>query len=54
MDNMITVKEAYKAMYIYLEGLYKMTGSNDLAGFLGSMSILQYGRIADEAVWGIG
>jgi hypothetical protein len=51
MENMITIKEAYKAMYIYLERLYEMTGSDDLAGFLGSMSTLQDGSLADEAVW---
>ena len=52
MENMITIKEAYKAMYIYLECLYEMTGSDDLAGFLGGMSTLQDGSLADEAVWG--
>ena len=51
MKDTITIKQAYKAMYLYLEGLYEMTGSDDLAGFLGSMSILEDGKPADGAVW---
>ena len=51
MEKNITIQEAYKAMYIYLEHLYEMTKSDDLAGFLGSMSCLQDGKPADEAVW---
>lgn len=47
----ITIEEAYKAMYIYLENLYKVTGSDDLAGFLGSMSLLSDGKPVDSAVW---
>lgn len=51
MDDRITIIEAYKAMYLYLENLYKLTGSDDLAGFLGSMSMLQDGKPVDETVW---
>jgi len=51
MKNTITINEAYKAMYLYLENLYEMTGSDDLAGFLGSMSLLKDGNPADDAVW---
>jgi len=51
MDDTVTINEAYRAMYLYLENLYKLTGSDDLAGFLGSMSMLQDGKPIDEAVW---
>lgn len=51
MDDRITITEAYKAMYLYLENLYQLTGSDDLAGFLGSMSMLQDGKPVDETVW---
>jgi len=51
MKDTITIKQAYKAMYLYLEGLYDMTGSDDLAGFLGSMSMLEDGEPADCSVW---
>ena len=51
MDDRITITEAYKAMYLYLENLYKLTGSDDLAGFLGSMSMLKDGKPVEETVW---
>ncbi len=51
IDDTITVREAYKAMYIYLEELYNMTESEDLGEFLGSMSLLEDGMPADEAMW---
>lgn len=51
MKDMVTIEQAYKAMYLYLEGLYDMTGSDDLAGFLGGMSTLKDGKPADSAVW---
>ncbi|MGZ3458550.1 MAG: hypothetical protein ACXU86_08595 [Archangium sp.] len=51
MEDKITVKEAYAAMYAYLKMLYDMTGSDDLGGFLGSMSLLEDGTPADPGVW---
>ena len=51
MDDRITITEAYKAMYLYLENLYKLTGSDDLADFLGSMSMLKDGKPVEETVW---
>lgn len=51
MDDRITITEAYKEMYLYLENLYKLTGSDDLAGFLGSMSMLKDGKPVEETVW---
>jgi hypothetical protein len=47
----LTAKQAYFAMYIYLEKLYRNTNSENLAGFLGSMSLLDDGTTADPAVW---
>ncbi|WP_034841960.1 hypothetical protein [Endozoicomonas numazuensis] len=51
MKDTITVNEAYKAMILYLEHLYELTSSDELAGFLGSMAILEDGKPADSAVW---
>lgn len=51
MEDKITIKEAYAAMYAYLKGIYELTGSDDLGGFLGSMSLLEDGSPADPAVW---
>jgi hypothetical protein len=50
-DEKITVLESYKAMLKYLENLYELTESDDLAGFLGSMTLLGDGKPADQAVW---
>ena len=47
----LTVEEAYKAMYLYLDNLYGSTKSDDLGGFLGDMSTLLDGKCADPAVW---
>jgi len=47
----LTTKQAYMAMFYYLENLYELTHSDDLGGFLGSMVILEDGSTADSAVW---
>ena len=49
--ELLTVEEAYKSMFYYLECLYSMTDSDDLGGFLGGMSLLEDKRTADPAVW---
>ena len=48
----MTDKEAYAAMFHFLESIYKRTGSNELGGLLGSMSVLADGSPADPAVAG--
>lgn len=50
METM-TVRQAYLAMYFFMEKLYKMTNSDDMGGFLGGMSLLNDGLPADAAVW---
>jgi len=51
LEDKLTVKEAYAAMYAFLEKLYELTGSNDLGGFLGGLSLLPDGTTADPAAW---
>ncbi len=51
MEKKITIMEAYKAMFYFLENLYHLTKSEDLAGFLGSMMLLEDGSTADPAYW---
>jgi hypothetical protein len=51
MEDTITIKQAYAAMYSYLQALYDTTGSDDLGGLLGSMSLLADGSPADPGVW---
>ncbi len=45
----LTKKEAFLAMYSFLEHEYEMTKSDDIGGLLGSMSLLQDGGTADPA-----
>lgn len=52
MNDKLSVEQAYAAMYCYLCGLYEATGSNDLGGFLGGMSLLDDNKPADPAIWG--
>ncbi len=49
--NNLTIQEAYKAMYAYLEQLYISTKSDELGSLLGSMSVIADGETADPAVW---
>ncbi|RKG88805.1 hypothetical protein [Corallococcus terminator] len=51
MEETLTIKEAYAAMYEYMSMLYQQTGSDDLGGFLGSMSLLDNGEPVDPAAW---
>lgn len=46
----MTSKEAYSAMFYFLEQLYKRTGSDELGGLLGGMALLADGSPADPAV----
>lgn len=51
-EQVISVKQAYLAMYEYLLQLYNRNGSDDLGGLLGGMSLLPDGSTADPAAWG--
>lgn len=46
----MTDKQAYTAMFHFLKQLYERTKSDDLAGFLGDMSMLENGSTADPAM----
>lgn len=51
MHDKLTLKEAYAAMYAYLEEYYARTGSDDIGSLLGGMSLLSDGSPADPAAW---
>ncbi|MBX3450256.1 MAG: hypothetical protein KF777_11885 [Planctomycetaceae bacterium] len=51
MSKEISVKEAYLAMYSFLDELYSKYGYEQLGGLLGGMSLLPDGSTADEAIW---
>jgi len=44
-------EQAFRAMVIFLEGLYQRTGSDDLGGILSGLALLKDGRPADAAAW---
>ncbi|MFK8031986.1 MAG: hypothetical protein AB8G18_17280 [Gammaproteobacteria bacterium] len=49
-DETLTVKQAYLAMYSFLENYYTVTKSDEIGGLLGSMSLLSDGVTADPAI----
>jgi hypothetical protein len=51
MDDTLTLKEAYAAMYEYLKQQQDLMASDELGGLLGGMSLLADGMPADPAVW---
>ncbi|MGD1901946.1 MAG: hypothetical protein ACFB9N_06875 [Geitlerinemataceae cyanobacterium] len=44
-------KEAYLAMYEFLNDFYDRTKSDEVGGLLGEMSLLGDGSTADPAAW---
>jgi hypothetical protein len=51
MDETLTKREAFLAMYAFLERIYERLKSDDLGGILGDMSLLPDGGTADPSVW---
>jgi hypothetical protein len=51
MDDKLTIREGYLAMIEYLENLYRLTGSDDLGGFLGAMELMDDSFPRDQAAW---
>jgi hypothetical protein len=49
MDNEFTHDTAYRAMFYFLESLFKETDSDYLAGLLGELALLPDGGSADPA-----
>lgn len=47
----ITVRQAFEAMLLFLEDIYKRTGSDDLGALLGDFQMLEDGTTADPAAW---
>jgi len=48
----LSEREAYLAMFAFLEGHWMRTKSEEVAGLLGSLSLLPDGQPADAGVWG--
>lgn len=52
MKDKLTLLEAYKAMYAFLENYYNQTGHPDEVGLiLGDLRILESGKTVDPAAW---
>jgi len=51
MAATLTERDAYAAMFAFLEELYRRTASDELGALLGGMSLLQDGGTADPAIW---
>jgi len=50
-DCMLTVRQAYDAMYAFLTEYHNQTKSDDVASLLGDLSTLPDGQPADSACW---
>ena len=52
MEEKITVLQAYKAMFEFLNDLYYREGQPDnLGSFLGDLQLLENGNTTDPAAW---
>ena len=52
-EQKITIEQAYRAMFYFLENEYELTKADELGGLLGSLSwqIWERGGPADPGVW---
>lgn len=50
MEN-LSAKDAYRAMFRFLESYYERTQADDIGAILGSMAMLEDGKPADGAMW---
>jgi len=48
---MMSLEQAYAAMFSFLSGIYSRTRSDEIGALLGSMATLQDGHPADSAIW---
>lgn len=51
MSKMMNAEQAFCAMRFFLERMYELTSSEDIAMLLGGMAILADGSLADPAYW---
>lgn len=52
LDDKMTIREAYRAMFLFLEKEWELTGQPDeLGSLLGSLSTLEDGLPVDPANW---
>ncbi|NKC13803.1 MAG: hypothetical protein GKR94_16935 [Gammaproteobacteria bacterium] len=51
MDKFLTDKDAYLAMFSFLEDYYKRTGSDEIGSLLSGMCLMNDGMPMDRAYW---
>ncbi len=51
VDEELTAKQAYEAMYDFLNDAYERTKSDAIGSMLGDMSTLCDGQVVDDAMW---
>jgi len=47
----LSEKQAFQAMYLFLEKHYQMTGADDIGSLLGVLSLSEDGKTIDPALW---
>jgi hypothetical protein len=50
-NNFLTIKEAYLSMYFFLENIYDLTKSEDIAILLGNLQLDEDDVPFDSAYW---
>lgn len=51
MSGGLSTKDAYQAMFLFLEAHYDRTGSDELGALLGGLALDQDGQPMDPAAW---
>jgi hypothetical protein len=51
MSDRLSTREAYEAMFRFLEAHYDRTGSDELGALLGGLAIDEDGEPMDPAAW---
>lgn len=51
MSDQLSTRDAYRAMFRFLEAYYDRTGSDELGAILGGLAITEDGQPMDPAAW---
>lgn len=51
MNDRLSTRDAYRAMFRFLEAYYDRTGSDELGALLGGLAIDEDGHPMDPAAW---
>lgn len=51
LEHKLSLEEAYRSMFAFLEKYYEATKSDEIGGLLGSMAMTDDGKPMDPAFW---